>query len=102
MTVCWAQLYVDGKCHGVHAFLVPIRNKDTHRVLPGVTVGDCGPKVGLDGIDNGFMLFHNVRVPYDNLLDKFSQIENGKFKTWIESDDKRFGLQMASLSGGRV
>ncbi|KAL4486009.1 hypothetical protein ABPG72_003943 [Tetrahymena utriculariae] len=102
MTVCWAQLYVEGKCHGVHALLVPIRNKDTHKIMPGITVGDCGPKNGLDGIDNGFMIFHNVRVPYDNLLDKFSQIENGKFKTWIESDDKRFGFQMASLSGGRV
>lgn len=72
MTVCWAQLHIDDKCHGVHAFLVPIRNKDTHRVLPGITVGDCGPKNGLDGIDNGFMLFHNIRIPYDNLLDKFS------------------------------
>lgn len=72
MTVCWAQMYVAGKCHGVHAFLVPIRNQDNHRVMPGITVGDCGPKVGLDGIDNGFMLFDNVRIPYDNLLDKFS------------------------------
>lgn len=56
---------------------MPIRDKDTHKVMPGITVGDCGPKIGLDGIDNGFMLFHNIRVPYDNLLDRFSQIENG-------------------------
>ncbi len=72
MTVCWAQLYVDEVCHGVHAFIVPIRNKDTHKALPGIIVGDCGPKNGLDGIDNGFMIFNNVRVPYDNMLDRFS------------------------------
>lgn len=77
MTVCWAQMYINGKCHGVNAFIVPIRNKDTHRMMPGVIVGDCGPKNGFEGIDNGFMIFNNVRIPYDNLLDKFSSIENG-------------------------
>ena len=25
-SVIWAQLYIDGKCHGVHAFIVPIRD----------------------------------------------------------------------------
>ena len=53
----FAQLYVEGKCYGPHAFLVPIRNKDTHMPLPGVTLGDCGKKEGLDGIDNGFIIF---------------------------------------------
>ena len=47
MTVVWAQLYVKDKCHGVHAFLAPIRDKKDHRVLPGVVVGDCGYKNGL-------------------------------------------------------
>ena len=42
--------------------------------LPGVTLGDCGKKQGLDGIDNGFMIFDNVRIPKANLLNRFSDI----------------------------
>ena len=44
----------------------------------------------------------NVRIPVDNLLDRISQIdENGNFKCIVDSEDKRFGLQLGSLSGGR-
>lgn len=43
-------------------------------MMPGVIVGDCGSKIGLNGIDNGFLIFKNYRVPYDALLDRFSQI----------------------------
>ena len=49
-------------------------------LVPGLEVGDCGPKIGLNGVDNGWALFHRLEIPYDNLLDKFSQIdENGNF-----------------------
>lgn len=73
MTVVFAQLYDgDNKSHGVHAIIVPIRDRHNHLPLPGVTLGDCGKKAGLDGIDNGFLIFKDVRVPYDNLLDRFS------------------------------
>lgn len=35
-------------------------------------------------------------------MDRISQIdENGKFKCIVDSEDKRFGLQLGSLSGGR-
>lgn len=45
-------------------------------------IGDCGPKNGLNGIDNGFLIFKNVKVPLENMLDKFAQItENGEFKS---------------------
>lgn len=43
----------------------------------GVNIGDCGSKVGLEGIDNGFLEFSNYRVPYDALLDRFSSINKG-------------------------
>ena len=40
----------------MHALLVPLR--DEHgRVLPGVAIEDCGPKLGLDGVDNGRIAF---------------------------------------------
>lgn len=75
MSVIWAQLYIEEKCYGVHAFIVPIRDPQTYKLLPGVLIGDCGPKAGLNGVDNGFMLFDNVRIPKDNLLDRISGID---------------------------
>jgi acyl-CoA oxidase len=74
MCVVWAQLYIKNKCHGVHAVIVPLRDNLTQNVLPGITIGDCGPKFGLNGIDNGFIEFNKFRVPVGNLLNKVSGI----------------------------
>lgn len=52
--------------------MVEIRDKTDHRLRKGIIVGDCGPKNGHNGVDNGFMIFKNVEVPLINLLDKFS------------------------------
>ena len=62
-TILWAQLIVNGKSEGPHPFFLPIRCSKTHRVLPGITIGDCGPKKGLNYIDNGSMMLENVRIP---------------------------------------
>lgn len=42
----FAQLIINGKNFGVQAFLVPIRDMETHDVLEGVEAGDIGPKSG--------------------------------------------------------
>ena len=103
MSVVFAQLYVGAKNHGVHAFVVPIRSKLDHNLAPGVVVGDAGLKVGLNSLDNGFMMFKNVRIPYDNLLDKFSSIDaQGDFQSPIKSAGKRFAFMMGALGGGRL
>ena len=102
MAIVFSQLIVDKTNRGVHVFLIPIRDYKTHEVLPGLTIGDCGKKLSLDGIDNGFMLFHNYHVPYDCLLDKYSQIRDGKFKSLIKNKDKRLGVMMAGLVRGRL
>lgn len=74
-TVAFARLIVDNKDYGVHSFVVQLRDIKTHQPLPGITLGDCGSKLvnraisflltrqGLNGIDNGFIQFHNVRIP---------------------------------------
>jgi acyl-CoA oxidase len=102
MTVCFAQLVLNGQSQGVHVFLVRVRDEQ-HNPVQGVTIGDCGPKAGLAGVDNGFVFFNNLRVPYDNLLDRMSWITpEGKFKSLIKSPEKRFGIMLSGLTGGRT
>jgi acyl-CoA oxidase len=60
------------KDHGVHAFICPLRDA-SGSVCKGVEIRDCGYKVGLNGVDNGAIAFHGVRVPRENLLDRFAQ-----------------------------
>mmetsp|Transcript_21793 Transcript_21793/g.39737 ORF Transcript_21793/g.39737 Transcript_21793/m.39737 type:complete len:686 (+) Transcript_21793:28-2085(+) len=103
MSVVFAQFYVGGVNQGVHVFLVPVRDLSTHEFIPGVVCGDCGPKAGLDGIDNGFLLFTRYRVNYDCLLDKHGHVTtDGKYKSKIASKEKRFASMLAGLARGRL
>ncbi|TKS68816.1 Peroxisomal acyl-coenzyme A oxidase 1 [Collichthys lucidus] len=70
-----AQLYTQGNCHGLHAFIVPIRDMNTHVPLPGIVVGDIGPKFGFNEVDNGFLKLENVRIPRENMLMKYAKVE---------------------------
>ncbi|XP_051240041.1 peroxisomal acyl-coenzyme A oxidase 1 isoform X3 [Dicentrarchus labrax] len=73
--VVLAQLYTQGNCHGLHAFIVPIRDMNTHVPLPGIVVGDIGPKFGFSEVDNGFLKLENVRIPRENMLMKYAKVE---------------------------
>ncbi len=102
LATVFAQLEIGGEVYGVHALLVPIRDT-TGETLPGVWIGDCGPKMGLDGVDNGRLAFDRVRVPYDNLLDRFGSIDaTGHYSSPISSPSKRFFTMLGTLIGGRV
>ncbi|EQC37031.1 hypothetical protein SDRG_05850, partial [Saprolegnia diclina VS20] len=48
-----ARLTLNGKDRGVQAFLVPLRDLTTHATLPGLEIGDIGPKIGFQSVDNG-------------------------------------------------
>jgi acyl-CoA oxidase len=98
----FAQLEVKGECHGVHALLVPLRDEQG-RLLPGVRVEDCGLKMGLNGVDNGRLWFDRVRVPRENLLDRFAQVSReGEYTSSITSSSKRFFTMLGTLVAGRV
>ncbi|XP_058185088.1 acyl-coenzyme A oxidase, peroxisomal [Rhododendron vialii] len=88
---------------GVHAFIVPIRDLKTHRTLPGIEIHDCGHKVGLNGVDNGALRFRSVRIPRDNLLNRFGDVSrDGKYSSPLPSINKRFAATLGELVGGRV
>ena len=102
MATVFAQLLVNGKNHGVHAILVPLRNQD-HQELPGVTIEDNGYKLGLNGVDNGKIWFNQVKVPVENLLDKYGGIDsNGEYQSTIKNPNKRFFTMLGTLVGGRI
>lgn len=102
MATVFAQLVLDGTSYGVHAFLVPVRDKDGN-VLPGVHIDDCGHKMGLNGVDNGRLWFDEVTIPVDNLLDKFASVSRqGEYSSPIASEGKRFFTMLGTLVGGRV
>lgn len=102
MAVVWAQLWVNEEPKGVHPFVLEIRDFLTHEPKSGVVLGDCGEKIGLNGIDNGFIIFSNYRAPYSALLDKFCSINaEGKYKSAVKNADRRLGVFLAGLIRGR-
>jgi acyl-CoA oxidase len=70
-----AQLIVNGVSHGPHPFVVQIRDMKTHLPLENVHVGDIGPKVGYNTMDNGFLLFNHVKIPHKSMLAKYSRVD---------------------------
>ena len=102
LAVVFAQLIAGGEVRGVHALLVPLRDAGG-ALLPGVEIEDCGPKLGLEGVDNGRIAFHHVRVPRDALLDRYAQVAaDGTYTSPIESPAKRFFVMLGTLIQGRV
>ncbi|XP_045509521.1 probable peroxisomal acyl-coenzyme A oxidase 1 [Colias croceus] len=78
--VVMAQLYTQGKCHGIHPFIVQLRDEETHMPMPGIKVGEIGAKLGMNGTNNGFLGLENVRIPRDHMLMKNSQVlEDGTY-----------------------
>ncbi|VDM41087.1 unnamed protein product [Toxocara canis] len=75
-----AQLYVKGNCYGPHQFIVQLRDENTHLPLPGITIGDIGPKFGINTNDNGFLRLNNVRIPRKQMLMRYSKVtQNGQY-----------------------
>ena len=54
--IVFANLIINEQNYGIHVFLVDLRDSKGN-LLPGLQVGDCGEKLGVNGIDNGWILF---------------------------------------------
>jgi len=103
MAAVFAQLITPGGVRqGVHALLVPIRDEEGNP-LSGITIEDCGAKLGLEGVDNGRIAFDEVRVPRAALLDRYAQVaEDGAYVSAIENPTRRFFTMLGTLVQGRV
>ncbi|KDN56812.1 acyl-CoA dehydrogenase family protein [Flavobacterium seoulense] len=102
MATVFAKLIIAGQDHGVNAFVVPLRDENGV-VLKGITIGDCGHKMGLNGVDNGTIRFDNVVIPKENMLDRFASVnDKGEFESPIPSDNRRFFTMLGTLVGGRI
>ena len=59
--------------------------------------------MGLNGVDNGRLWFDGVRVPRDNLLNRFADVtDDGRYESAIENPDRRFFTMLGTLVQGRV
>src|SRR3954468_12559171 len=102
MAVVFAQLSAGGEERGVHALLVPIRDAQGEP-LDRIRIEDCGPKLGLNGVDNGRIWLDHVRVPRENLLDRYAQVApDGTYTSPIENPTKRFFTMLGTLIQGRI
>ncbi len=102
MAAVFCQLHVGGEKRGVHCILVPLRD-EKGKVCDGIRIEDCGHKLGLNGVDNGRIWFDDVRVPRENLLDRYAQVsEEGVYFSPIENEDRRFFTMLGTLIQGRI
>lgn len=102
MATVFAKLVIDDHDYGVNAFIVPLRDTSGN-TLKGIMIGDCGHKMGLNGVDNGTISFDNVTIPKENMLDRFASVnDKGEFESPIPSDNRRFFTMLGTLVGGRI
>lgn len=102
VSVVFANLIVKGENHGVHVLVVRLRD-DAGNVVPNVRIKDNGPKMGLNGVDNGQIWFDDLVVPRENLLDRFGSVSaDGTYSSPLPTPAARFGATVGGLTTGRV
>ncbi|GAM20274.1 hypothetical protein SAMD00019534_034490, partial [Acytostelium subglobosum LB1] len=108
MATVFARLIIGDTDHGVHAFVVPIRTAPSSAhpygvPWTGVEIRDSiGIKSSFNGIDNGGLLFKNVRIPLENMLDRFSSVSpSGNYRSTVPPRN-HFAAMMSVFFVGRL
>uniref|UniRef100_A0A8C9JQG8 Acyl-CoA oxidase like n=1 Tax=Panthera tigris altaica TaxID=74533 RepID=A0A8C9JQG8_PANTA len=98
----FAQLIINGRSQGPHCCTVPVRDENGS-LYPGVTAVDTMYKDGLRGVDNGILIFCEVRIPRENLLDKFGSVApDGRSPSPIKNKSARFNGMLAAPTPSRL
>ncbi|KAJ3658028.1 hypothetical protein Zmor_009794 [Zophobas morio] len=101
--IVYAQLYINRIHWGLHGFVVPIRNPETLLPYEGVILGDMGEKIGVNGADNGFLIFDKYRFPRENILNRFADVTpEGNYVTSATDLKNVRGAVLGALSIARV
>ena len=58
-----ARLILNDSDYGPHPFFIQLRDLETHEPFEGVELGDIGPKLGINSIDNGYARFESSGYP---------------------------------------
>lgn len=93
-SVAVADLWIEGKSYGPHAFLIDFRKGG--QLAPGIVIGDMGQKTVGNDLDNAWIEFRDVRVPKAALLNRYSDIVDGKYV------QKQKGLRTMDMLGQRL
>ncbi len=73
------------------------------KACEGVTIHDMGMKMGLNGVDNGKLIFNNVRIPREAMLNKLCDVKpDGTFSSDIKKRSNRFFKVADRLLSGRL
>jgi acyl-CoA oxidase len=63
---------------------VPIRDS-AGKPLPGLTIVDMGVKLGLNGVDNAALKYNQVRVPRENMMNRYADVTpEGQFQSEVK------------------
>lgn len=92
--VAVADLLVNGKSHGPHAFLMDFRRDG--QLLPGITIGDMGRKTVGNDLDNAWIRFEGVRLSKGRLLNKYADIIDGQYVQKVK------GIKTMEMIGQRL
>ncbi|XP_011927068.1 PREDICTED: acyl-coenzyme A oxidase-like protein [Cercocebus atys] len=90
------------RSEGPHCFIVLVRDENGS-LYPGVTAIDRMYKEGLHGVDNGMVIFDKVRIPRENLLDKFGSVApDRQYHSPTRNKSARFSAMLAALTPSRL
>merc|ERR1719453_2939847 len=76
-SVVVADLRIDGKSRGPHAFLIDFRvqRNGEKQLVSGISLADMGRKTVSNDLDNAWIKFDGVRLPESALLDRHAGID---------------------------
>lgn len=96
-----AQLVISGKIFGPHLFIVQLRNHKDHKPLPGIQIGDIGPKVygGFSMNDNGYLRMDTIKIPAKNLLCRYANVNRQGKYTPAKHARIQYGSMVALRAG---